>query len=104
MAIVGWFPGLLTWLCDKSSDPGMQNLRWNKDEAHRVAWELLDSKRQESRAGTPRKDLMSFLGSSPSSFAPVRVVVEDLSRPVKANDSQREDWKLTDEEVISQVR
>ena len=31
-------------------------------------------------------------------------VVDGLSPPVKANDSQREGWRLTDEEVISQVR
>ena len=32
------------------------------------------------------------------------MVVEDFSVPVKANDSQSEGLKLTDEEVIPQVR
>jgi len=41
----------------------MQNLRWNKIEAHNVARELVESKREELKAGTPRKDLMSMLGS-----------------------------------------
>ena len=64
MAIVGQFPGLLPWLLDNSSDPGMRNLRWNKDEAHSVARKLLDSKRQDVKAGVSKKDLMSLLGQS----------------------------------------
>ena len=95
--------GVPPWLCNKSSDPGMQNLRRNKDEAHRVARELLDSKRQELKAGAPRRDLTSLLGLSPT-VASIHVVVETLPPPVKANDSPREDWRLTDDEVICQVR
>ena len=41
----------------------MQRIRRNKNEGRRVAWKLLDSKRQELKAGTPRKDIMSLLGS-----------------------------------------
>ena len=62
MCVAGWVPGLLPWLCDNGSGPGMKNLRRNKIEAHNVARELVDSKRQELKAGTPRKDLMSMLG------------------------------------------
>ena len=62
MAIMDWFPGLLPWLLDNSNDPGMQNLRWNKVEAHSVARKLLDSKRQELKAGVSKKDVMSMLG------------------------------------------
>ena len=65
MCVAGWFPGLLPWLCENSNDPGMKNLRHNKLEAHAVARELLDSKRQELRAGTPGDDLMSLLGPLP---------------------------------------
>jgi len=85
-SIVGKFPGLLFWLAtnNSSNDPGIQNLRRNKEEAHRVARQLLESKRQELKAGAPRKDIMSLL--------------------VKSSDSQREDWRLTDEEVMAQVR
>ena len=35
---------------------------------------------------------------------PVLVVVEGLSLLVKSSDSQREDWRLTDEEIIPQVQ
>jgi len=63
MSVAGWFPGLLPWLLDNSSNPGMRKLQWNKEEAHSVARELLDSKRQELKAGVPRKDLMSLLGA-----------------------------------------
>jgi len=106
MSVAGWFPGLLPWLFDNSSDPGMRKLQRNKDEAHRVARELLDSKRQELKAGVPKKDLMSLLGAlfPFSCFFFFRVVVETHSLPVKASDSQHEGWRLTDEEVISQVR
>ena len=62
---------MLPWLCDQSNTPGMQNLRRNKVEAHSVARELVDSKREELRAGTPRKDLMSMLGSSPLAPLPL---------------------------------
>ena len=72
-----WFPGLFTWLCDNSGDPGMRNLRWNKDEAHSVARDLIDSKRQELKAGGSGKDVMSLLGLS--SILPVHLVVEGLS-------------------------
>jgi len=64
MAITGWFPGLITWLFNNSSDPGMQNLRRNRDQGRIVARKLLDSKRQELKDGMGRKDVMSLLGLS----------------------------------------
>ena len=63
MCITKWFPGLLTWIYETSSHPGMQKLRWNKDQVYSVARKLLDSKRQELKAGMPRRDVMSLLGS-----------------------------------------
>ena len=38
------------------------------------------------------------------SFASSRFIVEKLSTPVKASDSQRQDWRLTDEEIFPQVQ
>ena len=64
MAITGWFPGLITRLFDNSSDPGMQNLRRNKEQGRIIARKLLDSKRQELKDGAARKDVMSLLGLS----------------------------------------
>jgi len=32
------------------------------------------------------------------------LVIEGVSTPVKASDSQREDWRLSDDEIVSQVR
>ena len=43
-----------------------------------------------------------FVG--PVHFTSVRVVVEDPSPSVKAGYSQRQDWRLTDEEIVAQVR
>ena len=63
MAITKWFPGLLTWLHDNSSNPGMQNLRWNRDHGRVIARKLLNSKRQELKDGAPGKDILSLLGS-----------------------------------------
>ena len=57
-----WFPGVITWLYNNSNDPGMQKLRRNTAEVRSVAQTLLDSKRQELKAGAPRKDTMSYLG------------------------------------------
>ena len=62
--MAGRFPGLLTWLYDHSSNLGMQNLRQNKDQGRIVAQKLLDSKRQELKDGTAKKDVMSSLGLS----------------------------------------
>ena len=52
----------MTWVYDNFKYSGMQKIRQNKEEAHRVARKLLDSKRQELKDGTPRKDVMSLLG------------------------------------------
>ena len=68
MAITKWLPGLLTWLHDNSSHPGMQNLRQNRDQVRSIARKLLDSKRQELKDGTSTKDIMSLLGLSPLLF------------------------------------
>jgi len=62
----------------------MQNLRRNKNLGRIVARELVDSKRRELKDGTARKDAMSLL--------------------VKYSDSQHQDWRLTDEEITSQVQ
>ena len=81
----------------------MQRLRQNRDEAHAIARRLLDSKRQELKDGVSRKDIMSLLGSLLPFFPFVYVAAENIP-PVKASASQREDRRLTDEEIISQVR
>ena len=52
----------MTWVFNNLRYPGMQRIRQNKEEAHSVARELLDSKRQELKDGAPRKDVMSLLG------------------------------------------
>ena len=67
-----------------------------------VARKLLDSKRQELKAGVPRRDVMSLLGSLLPFFR-LRSR-QDLSTPVKASVSQRQDWRLSDEEIVPQVR
>ena len=76
----------------------MQKLRWNKDEAHSVARKLINSKRQELKAGGSGKDVMSLLGLSSIVSPPLTWL---LRAPVKSSDSQREDQRLTNEEVIS---
>ena len=65
MSITGWFPGLITWVYNNSNDPGIQNLRWNKEQGRIVARKLVDLKRQELKDGTARKDIMSLLGLFP---------------------------------------
>ena len=82
----------------------MQKLRRNMNEGRSVARKLLDSKRQELKAGTPGKDIMSLLGLSLPSFPSIRGVIKDSSPSVKSSSHQRQDWGLTDEEIIGQVR
>ena len=40
-----------------------QTGRQNREEAHRIARTLIDLKKEELRAGTSRRDLLSLLGS-----------------------------------------
>jgi cytochrome P450 len=62
-----WYPnGLLTWFFERSESLGQVRLRQNRDEAHKVARALIAAKREELKAGTFRKDLMSLLGSRSS--------------------------------------
>ena len=62
--VMDWFPsGFLTWFFEKSQSLGQTKLQQNRDEAHRVARVLIDAKREELKAGTSRRDLMSLLGS-----------------------------------------
>jgi hypothetical protein len=59
-----WAPGgLLAWLVSKDKRPGMVNLRNNRIYAREVATKLVEEKRRELENGTPRKDLLSLLGS-----------------------------------------
>jgi len=66
-----------------------------------VARKLLDSKRQELKAGMPRRDVMSLLGLS---------IVSVLSFPFTWSlrpsppQSKLVSLKLNDEEIIPQVR
>jgi len=62
MSITGWFPGLLTWIFDNSSRPGLKNLRWNMDQGRGIVRRLLDLKRRELKDGEARKDVMTLLG------------------------------------------
>lgn len=102
MFLTGKIPGLIPWLFDHSSHPAMQKVRSNKDQGRGVARQLLDLKRQELKDGSLRKDVMSFLGS----WLAVISFEWSLrySPQVKSSDSQRQGGRLSDEEIISQVR
>ena len=78
LALSEWFPGLVTWLFDHGSHPGLRNLRDNKAQGRAIARKLLDSKRQELKDGAVRKDVMSLLGSLSPFFYFYCVVAEDL--------------------------
>jgi len=77
-------PGFSAWVSGRGQRPGMVNLRENRAYAHEVAEKLIEDKRQELKNGTSRKDLLSLL--------------------VKANSSMRPDWRLSDEEIVAQIR
>ena len=82
----------------------MKKVRQNGVEAHAVAKRLLDSKRQELKDGVPRKDIMSLLGSLLRSFFLFFYVIVEGVSPVQTSVSQREDRRLTDDEIMAQVR
>lgn len=60
--------GFLAWLMERDQRPGMVKLRENRSYAHKVAAKLIQDKKQELKDGTPRKDLLSLLGSSRITF------------------------------------
>jgi len=76
--------GFATWVFERDNRPGIAQLRENRSHTHEVAVRLIEDKRQELKDGTSRRDLLSLL--------------------VKANSSLRPDWRLNDEEIVSQVR
>jgi hypothetical protein len=60
-----WAPeGFINWVFDRDKRPGMVRLRENRICAHEVAEKLIEEKRNELKNGTPRRDVLSLLGSS----------------------------------------
>ena len=69
MDIFKWAPaGFFHWMAGRNKSPGMMRLFENKTYTHEVAAKLIDEKRQELKDGTPRKDVLSLLGSSTLPF------------------------------------
>ena len=63
--VTRWLPGgVLTWLSERSRGEVPIKLQRNRAEAHRVAQELIEVKKEELRAGASRADTLSLLGSS----------------------------------------
>lgn len=56
--------GVLTWLTERGKEESLVMLRQNRAEVHRVARKLIELKKEELRAGTSRRDVLSLLGSS----------------------------------------
>jgi len=80
-----WIPeNLSSWLVEKDPSPGMAKVRENRKYVHEVAAKLIEEKRQELKDGTSRRDILSLL--------------------VKASSTLRPEWRLSDEEMIAQVR
>ena len=93
----------ITWILNKYPFGWMVKLRENRTQVRRVAAQLIEDKRQELKDGTPRRDLLSILGSSCTVFPEV-VIYFNSDFPVKANSSMRPESRLNDEEIVSQVR
>ena len=104
MNALRWAPeGFAARLFERDKSPGMVNLRKNREYAHEVATKLIEEKRQELRDGTSRKDLLSLLGPS---CIPFMELVRSLTINclVKASSTLRPEWRLSEEEMIAQVR
>jgi cytochrome P450 len=94
--------GVITWLFERSKEGGLVTLRQNRAEAHRVARKLIELKREELKAETSQRDVLSLLGSSPQ----IRNCEGVCSQywPVKSSTALRQEWRLNDEEIVAQVR
>jgi len=69
---------------ERDKRPGMVKVRKNREYAHEVAAKLIEEKREELENDSSRRDLLSLL--------------------IKASSSLRPEWRLSDEEIIAQVR
>jgi len=76
--------GFTTWLFESDRRPGMVKVRENREYVHEAAAKLVEEKKQELKDGASRKDILSLL--------------------VKASSALRPEWRLSDEEIIAQVR
>ena len=94
---------VLRYLLESAADPALQKARENRGYAHRVARELIQQKRQEVAAGQSERDVLSLLGACRHSPGREEMRLNGRSA-VKANDSQDEQSKLQDDEIVAQVR
>ena len=87
--VARWLPGgVLTWLSERSRGEVPIKLQRNRAEAHRVAQELIEAKKEELRAGASRTDILSLLGSS-SRGKITRVVLTVMSSQRKLGHGAR---------------
>jgi len=99
-----WAPkGFATWMYERDKRPGMVKLRKNREYANEVAAKLIEEKRQELKDGTSRRDLLSLLGSCWVFFMQLWSW-RDIWSLVKASSTMRPEWRLSEEEIIAQVR
>ena len=94
---------VLRYLLESATDPALQKARENRGYAHRVARELIQQKRQEVAAGQSERDVLSLLGACRHSPGREEMRLNGRSA-VKANDSQDEQSRLQDDEIVAQVR
>ena len=69
MDALRWTPiRFVNWFFERNRSPGVMRLRENREYAHEVAAKLIEEKRQELKAGAPRRDVLTLLGSSCATF------------------------------------
>ena len=60
-----WAPiGFAAWMFERDHRPGTVRLLENREQVREVAAKLIKEKKQELKDGTPRRDVLSLLGSS----------------------------------------
>lgn len=92
------------YLIDHAPNEKLQHARDTALLATQVAKELVDSKTKELLDGTGNRDVMSLLGSF--QFPDQEVLYQPELWPciVKANASEKDNTKMNEEEVLSQMR
>ena len=90
-------------MLEHSKRPEFVRLRSNRTLVHELARNLVESKKKEMKDGVARADVMSLLGT-------LDVLSTWLGRlahcqlAVRSSPSLRPDWRLTDDEIVYQVR
>jgi len=99
-----WVPErMLPWMLEHSKRPELVRLRHNRALVRELARNLLESKKSEVKEGATRGDIMSLLGMH-DAFSMGLGRSAHHQPAVRSSVSLKPDRRLSDDEIVYQVR